>query len=63
MLNFGLCGSASIPGIASPLRLSDSPAQDPLPPPALGAHTREVLGRWLDLSGAQLDALAAQGVI
>jgi crotonobetainyl-CoA:carnitine CoA-transferase CaiB-like acyl-CoA transferase len=53
----------AVPGIASPLRLSAAPAQYRLPPPALGAHTREVLGEILGLSGAQLDALAEQGVI
>jgi crotonobetainyl-CoA:carnitine CoA-transferase CaiB-like acyl-CoA transferase len=31
--------------------------------PRLGAHTREVLGDELGLSAAELDALAADGVI
>jgi crotonobetainyl-CoA:carnitine CoA-transferase CaiB-like acyl-CoA transferase len=53
----------TVPGIASPLRLSASPVNYRLPPPALGAHTREVLGEILGLSAAQLDALAQQGAI
>ena len=53
----------AVPTIASPLRLSAAPAQYHLPPPALGAHTREVLGELLGLDTAQLDALAEQGAI
>ena len=53
----------SVPGIASPLRLSDAPVDYRLPPPALGAHTREVLRKVLSLSDAQIDALAQQGAI
>jgi crotonobetainyl-CoA:carnitine CoA-transferase CaiB-like acyl-CoA transferase len=53
----------TVPSIASPLRLSASPVNYRLPPPALGAHTREVLAEILGLSGAQLDALEQQGAI
>jgi crotonobetainyl-CoA:carnitine CoA-transferase CaiB-like acyl-CoA transferase len=53
----------AVPGIASPLRLSAAPAEYRLPPPALGAHTREVLSEILGLSAAKLDALGEQGVI
>jgi crotonobetainyl-CoA:carnitine CoA-transferase CaiB-like acyl-CoA transferase len=56
-------GVAAVPGIASPLRLSESPIEYRLPPPALGAHTREVLRGVLSLSDAQIDALAQQGAI
>ncbi len=55
--------AAGIPGIASPLRLSDAPVTYRLPPPALGAHTREVLRSVLSLSDAQIDALAQQNAI
>jgi crotonobetainyl-CoA:carnitine CoA-transferase CaiB-like acyl-CoA transferase len=55
--------AAAVPGIASPLRLSDAPVEYRLPPPALGAHTREVLRTVLSLSEAQIDALAQQGAI
>jgi crotonobetainyl-CoA:carnitine CoA-transferase CaiB-like acyl-CoA transferase len=53
----------TVPGIASPLRLSDAPVDYRWPPPALGAHTREVLRDVLSLSEAQIDALAQQGTI
>jgi crotonobetainyl-CoA:carnitine CoA-transferase CaiB-like acyl-CoA transferase len=53
----------AVPSIASPLRLSAAPAQYHLPPPALGAHTRDVLSEILGLSTTQLDALSEQGVI
>ena len=51
------------PMVASPMRFSATPVAYELPPPLLGQHTREVLGAVLGLSAAQLDELAAQGVI
>ena len=60
--NAGAAGAA-VPGIASPLRLSASPVDYRLPPPALGAHTREVLREVLKLIDAQIDALAKQGAV
>ena len=53
----------TVPGIASPLRLSAAPVQYLRPPPALGAHTREVLAEMLKLSDAQIEELGKQGVI
>jgi crotonobetainyl-CoA:carnitine CoA-transferase CaiB-like acyl-CoA transferase len=55
--------AAIVAGIASPLRLSAAPVDYRLPPPALGAHTREVLREILSMSEAQIDALAQQGAI
>ncbi len=52
-----------VPGIASPLRLSAAPVEYRLPPPALGAHTREVLRDVLSMSEAQIDDLAQQRAI
>jgi formyl-CoA transferase len=49
--------------VASPMRFSETPVTYEMPPPLLGEHTREVLGGVLDLSAAEIDALAAQGVI
>jgi len=51
------------PTVASPMRFSATPIEYRLPPPLLGEHTREVLGRVLGLAGAEIDALAAEGVI
>lgn len=44
-------------------RLSGTPATVRWTGPALGAHTDEVLQEWLDLTGDDLDALRAKGVI
>ena len=59
----GQPSAAHLPGIASPLRLSEAPVGYRLAPPALGAHTREVLRSVLSLSDTQIDALAQQGAI
>jgi crotonobetainyl-CoA:carnitine CoA-transferase CaiB-like acyl-CoA transferase len=56
------CGAPQ-PSIASPLRLSAAAAQYRLPPPALGAHTREVLESSLGLDAARINELCARGVI
>jgi crotonobetainyl-CoA:carnitine CoA-transferase CaiB-like acyl-CoA transferase len=48
--------------VASPLRLSATPVSYQTAPPALGAHTREVL-KGLGLTGEELDRLRAQGVV
>ena len=49
--------------VASPIRLSRTPADYRSAPPALGAHTREVLGGTLGLDSAALDRLEEDGVI
>ena len=56
-------GDRRVPSIASPLRLSASPVQYRLPPPALGQHTHEVLSAILGLSAAEIDALRQQGAV
>ena len=53
----------SIPTVASPLRLAATPPRASLPPPRLGAHSREVLQEVLGLDTAELDRLAEAGVI
>ena len=53
----------SLPTIASPLRLSETPPQNTLPPPPLGAHSVEVLREFLDMDRAEIDRLMASGVI
>ena len=51
------------PGVASPIRLSDTPVSYRRAPPTLGQDTRSVLRERLGLDDAALDALASQGVI
>lgn len=55
--------SGSLPGIASPMRFSETRVEYKLPPPLLGEHTREVLGDLLGVPVEELDRLAALKVI
>jgi len=50
-----------IPNIASPLRLSRTPAVAPHAAPAVGADTQEVLRDVLHLDDSRIDALRASG--
>jgi CoA:oxalate CoA-transferase len=65
----GLLRRTTVPGrgevrvLGSPIRLDGTPPAPATPPPALGQHTREVLGTLLGLDDAMLDELAAAGVI
>jgi crotonobetainyl-CoA:carnitine CoA-transferase CaiB-like acyl-CoA transferase len=54
--------AGSIPGVASPMRFSETPVEYQAPPPLLGQHTREVLSRVLGMSSEELDRLAARKV-
>ena len=49
--------------IASPVRLSRTPASYDLPPPLIGQHTDEVLRDWLDMDADAIAALRRDGVI
>jgi len=53
----------TVPMVGSPLKLSATPVEYRSAPPLLGADTRAVLRERLGLADAQVDALAAQGVI
>jgi formyl-CoA transferase len=53
---------AGVPQVGSPLRFNDNRADADLPPPALGAHTGEVL-HSLALSPAEIDRLKRASVI
>jgi crotonobetainyl-CoA:carnitine CoA-transferase CaiB-like acyl-CoA transferase len=48
--------------VASPMKLSATPAQIKRAPPLLGQHTDEVLGEF-GLSGDEVATLRAEGVI
>jgi formyl-CoA transferase len=55
-------GIAAVRGVASPMRLVDTPPVLRRPPPALGEHTDDVLGE-LGLDAAAIAALRAGGVV
>jgi crotonobetainyl-CoA:carnitine CoA-transferase CaiB-like acyl-CoA transferase len=55
--------AGSVPLVASPIRLSETPVEYRAPPPLLGQHTREVLAQLLELDSRQIEALTAAGVI
>jgi len=55
--------AGAIPLVASPIRMSGTPAAYELPPPRLGEHTRAVLGSLLALDDEACDRLASDGVI
>ena len=58
-------GSASgcVPMVGYPVKFSATPADRHAAPPALGQHTRDVLGAVLGLDDAAIDRLAAASVI
>jgi crotonobetainyl-CoA:carnitine CoA-transferase CaiB-like acyl-CoA transferase len=49
--------------VASPMKLGATPVRNDLPPPLLGQHTAEVLGDWLAMSPASVEALRRGGAI
>lgn len=56
-------GQGTLPSVASPLRLSDSPVSYDRGPPLLGEHTDEVLAEQLGFDAGRLAALRKKGVI
>jgi crotonobetainyl-CoA:carnitine CoA-transferase CaiB-like acyl-CoA transferase len=55
--------AGSVPLVANPIRLSESPVEYRHAPPPLGQHTDEALGEWLGLDAAALEALRRGAVI
>jgi crotonobetainyl-CoA:carnitine CoA-transferase CaiB-like acyl-CoA transferase len=49
--------------VASPLKLSQTPTETRLPPPALGQHTAEILRDILNLDEKTIAAYRADGII
>ncbi|MCY1250341.1 hypothetical protein D9M72_639710 [compost metagenome] len=50
-----------VPNIALPIRYSDTPVVDPIPAPAVGQHTLEILREVLGKDATQLEALRCAG--
>jgi CoA:oxalate CoA-transferase len=53
----------AIPAMEQPVHFSGLPRGRQRPAPALGEHNRNVLGRWLGLSAAEIEQLAAARAI
>ncbi len=53
----------AVPGIASPLRLSETPVSHRTAPPVLGADTAQVLSERLGLTPQAIDMLAERGIV
>ena len=53
----------TLPQVASPIRLSETPVEYRQAPPLLGEHTEAVLQRLLGLQAEQIDALRQAGVV
>jgi crotonobetainyl-CoA:carnitine CoA-transferase CaiB-like acyl-CoA transferase len=52
-----------VPLVASPIRMSATPAAYERPPPRLGEHTDEVLREVAGLPDERIAALRAKGVL
>jgi crotonobetainyl-CoA:carnitine CoA-transferase CaiB-like acyl-CoA transferase len=55
--------AGTLPLLASPLRLSQTPVEYRLPPPLLGEHTEAVLSRLLGLSAVEMAELRRASVL
>jgi crotonobetainyl-CoA:carnitine CoA-transferase CaiB-like acyl-CoA transferase len=55
--------SGTVPSVASPIRMSDSPVAYDKPPPTLGQHTDEVLATLGGLTEDQIHALRRDAII
>lgn len=53
----------SVPQVGLGIRFDGRTEGTGAPPPALGAHTDDILGGWLDCDAAQLEQLRAQRII
>jgi crotonobetainyl-CoA:carnitine CoA-transferase CaiB-like acyl-CoA transferase len=56
-------GTAKVPLIKSPMRLSKTPTSERHAPPMLGQHTDEVLGDLIGLDADELASLRSEGII
>ncbi len=60
---FARADGVEVPSVAYPGKLSATPADYRHIPPKVGEQTRELLGEWLGLADAELDALEAAGAV
>jgi succinate--hydroxymethylglutarate CoA-transferase len=56
-------GQGPTPTLGTPIKVDGDMDLEPAPPPALGAHTDEVLGGLLKYPCERIDALRLAGVI
>jgi crotonobetainyl-CoA:carnitine CoA-transferase CaiB-like acyl-CoA transferase len=55
--------AGSVPLVANPIRMSETPVQYRSAPPMLGQHTGDVLAAWLGVTAQELDALRRGNVV
>lgn len=55
--------AGTVPGVANPIRLSETPVSYRSAPPSLGAHTREVLESLLGFPQSEIEALYVKGIL
>jgi crotonobetainyl-CoA:carnitine CoA-transferase CaiB-like acyl-CoA transferase len=55
--------AGALPGVASPMRFSETPVRYDVPPPLLGQHTRAVLRTILGMAEAEIERLSAQKIV
>ena len=55
--------AGKVPGVANPIRLSDSPLTYDKAPPELGQHTEQVLCDLLEMDRERIDQLKTDGII
>lgn len=55
--------AGTVPLVANPIRLSQSPVSYRRGPPTLGQHTEEVLGEWLGMEAAAIERMRRDRVV
>lgn len=58
-----LAGSGSVPVVASPIRMSETPVWYRNAPPTLGQHTEEVLREVLGMGESEINKLRENGIV
>jgi len=55
--------AGTVPGVANPIRMSNSRVSYRSAPPELGAHTRQIMQEMLGMQPEEVTALSARGII